>query len=431
MKILKRFIFIISIFICFKKSFQTYVKYPFIKSKKGEKTYPDNILQNDLEVTLEIGTPAQKIDVNLRSQEYTFFITGSEANLPYKTFDKTKSTSFVRNLNFSSNFSDREYRQGYSVNETITINNKEYKNISLIYATLVSYNESGALGLKLVSSRQYGDDLSFIYQLKKSANFDSYSFTLVYNENNEEKGEIIIGSYPHIYDSKKYKESDFIYTKTGSIKNSINWVLDFDYIKYDNNNIMEATVKKSLIKLEFGLIQAPYNLKNYFLNSVLLGQCNQTYYIEKGLYMIYCDQNFNFSDFKNLSFILSDIEYEFVLTYRDLFIEKDDKYLFGIIFDNIDDKDKSHWIFGKLFMKKYQLFFDLDKKIIGLYKNINNNSDNDGSSKKKFNTIYILVFFLVLIVIGLTVGIVYLIKKQRKTRANELSDENFDYVPSE
>ena len=162
MKILNIFIFIVFIF--FKKLFQTYIKYPFIKSKKGEKTYPDNILQNDLEVTLEIGTPAQKIDVNLRSQEYTLFITGSEANLPYKTFDKTKSTSFVRNLNFTSNFSEREYRQGYSINETITINNKEYKNISLIYATIISYNESGALGLKLVLS---GDDLSFIYQLKK------------------------------------------------------------------------------------------------------------------------------------------------------------------------------------------------------------------------------------------------------------------------
>lgn len=162
MKLLSEFIFII--FICFKKSFQNYVKYPFKKSKKQEKTYPENILQNDLEITLEIGTPPQKIDVNLRSQEYTFFIAGSEANLPYKTFDKSKSTSFVPNLNFTSNFSDREYRQGYSINETITINNKEYKNISLIYATLVSYNESGALGLKLVSSRQYGDDLSFIYQ---------------------------------------------------------------------------------------------------------------------------------------------------------------------------------------------------------------------------------------------------------------------------
>ena len=142
--------------------------------------------------------------------------------------------------------------------------------------------------------------------------------------------------------------------------------------------------------------------------------------------MIYCDQNFNFSDFKNLSFILNDIEYEFILTYKDLFIEKDDKYLFGIVFDNIDDKDKSYWIFGKLFMKKYQLFFDLDKKIIGLYRNKN----NKGESKKKFNIIYIFLIILVLIVIGLVVAIVYLVKNKRKSRANELTDENFDYIPS-
>ena len=426
MKILNGFIFIFFYFICLKKSFQNYVKYAFRKSRKEEKVYPEDILQNDLEVTLEIGTPAQSIDVNLRSQEYTFFITSSEVNLPYKTFNKSKSSSFVPNLNFTSNFSNKEYRQGYSINETITINKKEYKNISLIFATLVSYNESGALGLKLVSNRQFGNELSFIYQLKKSANFDSYSFSLQYNEYNEEKGEIIIGSYPHIYDSKKYKETDFYSVQTGEIKEGINWVLDFYSINYDNNIIKEATVRKSLIQIEFGLIQAPYNLKNYFLKNVLLEQCNQTFYYERKIYMIYCDLNFNKSDFKNLSFVLNSIDYVFNFTSKDLFIEKNGKYLFGIVFDSNDQIDKSYWILGKLFMKKYQLFFDLDKKIIGLYKNNNYKKD----SKKKFNIIYIFVIILVLVVIGLTFVIVYLLKKNRKNRANELTDENFDYIPS-
>ena len=439
MKILHRFIFIIFYFICFKKSFQTYIKYSFRKSKKEEKIYPENILQNDLEVTIEIGTPPQKIDVNLRSQEYTFFITSSTVNLPYKTFDKSKSSSFIRTINFTSNFSQSEYKQGYSINETITINNKEYKNISLIFATLLSYNESGALGLRLVSSRQYGDDLSFIYQIKKSAKLDNYSFFLQYNENDDEKGELIIGSYPHIYDSKKYKENDFYYTETGVIRNTINWVLNFYSINYDNNIIFDATITKSLIKIDFGLIQAPFKLKDYFLKNVLLGQCNQKFYSERKIYMISCEKSFNFSNFKNLSFIHKEFEYEFILTYKDLFIENDDKYLFGIVFDNIidEDNDKSYWILGKIFMKKYQLFFDLDKKIIGLYKTINKedddeNDDDDGDDEKKnkFNSIYIIVIILALIVIGLIAFFVYLLKKKRKNLANELSDENFDYIPS-
>ena len=61
------FIFIIKI------SYQSsYIILPFKTSTKEKKVYPDNLLQNDVEVTLNIGTPPQSIDLNLRSKAYTF-----------------------------------------------------------------------------------------------------------------------------------------------------------------------------------------------------------------------------------------------------------------------------------------------------------------------------------------------------------------------
>jgi hypothetical protein len=76
------FIFIIKI------SYQSsYIILPFKISTKEKKVYPDNLLQNDVEVTLNIGTPPQSIDLNLRSKVYTFFISSIDTDLPYTTFN--------------------------------------------------------------------------------------------------------------------------------------------------------------------------------------------------------------------------------------------------------------------------------------------------------------------------------------------------------
>ena len=414
--------------ISFKKVYQSYIIYPFKKSIKQLKIYPEDILQNDLEITIEIGTPPQKIDLNLRSKEYTFFISSSDLNLPFTTFNRTNSNSFTRVMNFTSTFNGKEYKKGFKINESIIINNEENKNISLIYATEISYNESGALGLKLLDSYQFGVDLSFIYQIKNPANFDNYSFSLKYDEKDDEKGHLLIGSYPHIYDSKNYFEDNFYYLKTGKLANMIDWVLDFDIIKYNDAEINNI-IKNCSIRIEFGLIQAPFKLKEYFKEKLFFGECNENYYSKRNIHIINCSKSFNISKFKDLSFTLKVIEYEFVLTYKDVFIERENDYIFGIVFDGETDENKSSWIFGKLFMKKYQLFFDLDRKIIGIYKNNN----KKGEKNKKFNIIIyiIVIIFLVLVSIGLVFVIVYLITKQRKNKAYELKDDNFDYIPSE
>jgi hypothetical protein len=140
---------------------------PFKVSTKEKKDYPENLLQNDLEVTLQIGTPPQSIDLNLRSKAYTFFISNIQTNLPYKTFNDSKSLTLIKVTPKPEQYGRQEYSKGYMIYESIYINGKEIKNISLIMATEVNYRESGALGLRLVESHEFGDDLSFIYQMKK------------------------------------------------------------------------------------------------------------------------------------------------------------------------------------------------------------------------------------------------------------------------
>ena len=414
---------LILFFTFIKNSIQTYIVYPFRKSTKEKKPYPENLLQNDLEITLEIGTPPQSIDLNLRSKVYAFHVASSELNLPFPTYNSKLSTSYFKLSKSESNFQNQEYEKGFKIYETLTINQKEVKNITLVLATKIIYNQAGALGLRLLKSHEFGGNLSFIYQVKAAANLDNYAFTLRYD--NDETGELTIGSYPHLY-NKNYNAKNFYISRARDLGANIDWVLDFDAIRY-NNKTISGIKTKSLIQIEFGLILAPNNLKKYFNDNFFLDKCKEEIYDKRNITIIHCDKNLDITQFKNLSFILKDIDYEFVLTYNDLFVEENNEYIFGIVFDNRLTTTETCWILGKPFMKKYELVYDLDRKIIGLYKD---KKDSGKNGKFKFNIYIFMLIILVLVVIGLGVYIIYYLKKPRKSRAFELDDDNFDYSPS-
>ena len=422
--------------ICFSilnKSNQNHIVFNFTKSTKESQNYPENLIQNDLEITLEIGTPPQKIGLNLRSQIYPSSITSSKVNLPYPTFNESNSNSLIKIKNKTINWKE-EFEEGYPIYESLIINKKEVKNVSLFLATSIKYNQTGVLGLRPLRSYHSSGYLSFIYQIKKLANLDNYAFTLRYDT--DDKGELIIGSYPHLYD-KKYDENNFYYTKTGNIGENVEWAFDFDIIKYNNETIpINLKTKKSLVKIDFGLILAPFILKQYLRRPFFAQDCQEKEDTKKNITIFHCSKNLNITKFKNLSFVLEDIDYEFVLTYKDLFIEKDNEYISLLAFDsNYRPSHTPIWIFGEPFLKKYQLVFDLDRKIIGVYKENNNRNKKDINENKinnlnGYNIIYIiLIITLSLIAIALVTYIIYYIKKPRKYRPFEL-DDNFDYIPS-
>ena len=259
--------------------------------------------------------------------------------------------------------------------------------------------------------------------MKQAADLYNYTFILKYK--NDEEGDLIIGAYPHIYDSH-FSEKNFYYTKAGNNKNGVNWVLNFDSIRYNNKSISLGP-KKGLVNIEYGLIQAPSRFKNYFKENFYGGRCEERFYSKRNVTLIHCKNNFDIISLKNITFILKDIGVEFVLTYEDLFVKENNEYIFGIVFDEDSAAKDPTWIMGKPFMKKYELVFDLDRKIIGCYKDGADDSGNAG----KINILFVvLVVILGIVVIGLVIFIVNYLKKPRKSKAFELDDDNFDYVPS-
>ena len=412
---IKLLIFEIVFFIQIRKIKSNYIKYPFKRVKKGF----NEILKNDLEITLEIGTPPQKMNLNLRSQSYTFFISGSEVNNSINKFNEKESISCKKVNEYPQIYSGKEYSKGYKIYETLIINGKKINNISLILASELNYIESGALGLKLIDSIDKNNDLSFIYQIKNLVNLNNYSFTLNYF--NDDNGEIIIGTYPHSID-KKYSFENFIYKQTGIYKSEIDWIFSFDIIQYGNKSLFNQNENnKCLISIEFGLISAPEKMRNFFLDYFLNENNCKPNFIENHIIYI-CKENV-IRNFKKMIFFSKDLKFEFEFDYQDLFIKSDntsDEYIFSIAFQ-ADYSYNPIWILGHTFLKKYQLTFDLDKKIIGLYSKLNYRSFNW--------RLFLNIFFFIIICI-LVVYIIKYFKKPRKIRANELI-ENIDYISSE
>ena len=151
------------------------------------------------------------------------------------------------------------------------------------------------------------------------------------------------------------------------------------------------------------------------------------------------------NSFPTLFFSHIKYDYIFELTYEDLFKEIYDYYYFMVIFpntypDDYDINEKEEWHLGLPFLKKYQFVLNYDSKTIGFYKstNLNYQKENNNNTKNEIKNIegekgikvwlIILGILIVLILIIAAFFIGKLVNKQRKKRANEMKDDDFEYV---
>jgi hypothetical protein len=114
-----------------------------------------------------------------------------------------------------------------------------------------------------------------------------------------------------------------------------------------------------------------------------------------------------------------------VLNGEDVFKEYNNYYLFMIIFKEYSYK---LWTLGQIFMKKYNFYFDSDKKLIGCFEKIIQEKE-----KNNFITFFDKIKWYLFIIIGIIIG--FLIGKKirdkaRKLRANELED-NYEYLENQ
>ena len=358
---------------------------------------PKNIIKDifyNLEyVNLTIGTPSQIIPCLININSQTFFISN-------KYFDSEQSSTY------ELLFDDAKYYElvtsGIEVKDKFKINNKEtYFNFILERESKNEYNLSN-LGLLIPNPIKDDDFYSLFASLKKAGLINSFTWTIKYFSNislldsiygygksNNAIGELIIGDEPHNYEPNKriYNESEYIKINTvSSLYKDIEFNSIYLKLKDKENNQNENNKKEEIIKIH-GLYTTEINpdiefivgTSDFFssIRDIFFFQykkiCNEKFIKDTRFRYIECnkDAKFKVSSFPDIYFENEEFGAVFTLTYEDLFIfdEINSKYIFLIF----NERSIPTWVFGIIFLRKYQFIFSSEPKVIGYYKSMTKN----------------------------------------------------------
>jgi hypothetical protein len=277
---------------------------------------------------------------------------------------------------------------------------------------------------------------NFFNDVKKAANLSKDLISFEFTENN--KGNFIFGDELYNYDKNKYYESQYV----GSHTSQYHQIFFYKSFLIDKNNEDINITDGTYSELDYNsgvIIGHPKFQKiintNFFDPLIIDNTCkidNITF--NNSQYFVYICDGENFANkmksFPKIFFQSKDFEYAFELNYNDLFIKCGSVYYFLIIFK--ENYKQNTWHFGQPFFKKFNFSMKLDEFWVGFYNpNKPRIKPEEKPDEGKSNVIKIIIIVaLVVLVIGLAVGMFFLGKKmrnERKKRANELTDDNYDY----
>ena len=409
---------------------------PFKRLSKYEIITEENLMENlfysDLEVNIEIGTPPKSYPVLIKLQEAGTYIMNIESDIEnIKKYNPKESYTYLSKSEKLIPYVKLHCFNAYYIRDTFFFGKERVKG-ELFYFLLAKNNTE-----KIKSSREIGlkyfelglkEEAYFLNQLVNKKLILSSIFTLEFNNSNKNEGNLIFGKYPHEYNEKVYKKEDFILTYIGT-PDITQWIIYItevysDYLLIDN---------KFEIKLsyEFGLIEGSERYYNTiylkFFNDYLKTEICTKVMInnESSYFYTVCNHKFNYDNFPDLIFYSEGLNYTFTLTKEDLFMKYGNKIYFLIVFKLLPDK----WVFGEIFFRKYQISFDKEKKIYGLYKRKYNVTENENSNKISYSHLSIILGILLLFSIFIIFYLFKIIKSKRKLRANELEDQ-YEYLSS-
>ena len=394
--------------------------------------FVDNIFSTEI----LIGDPSQKMIGFLNTDQSAFYLTNKTC--PLKRFfynEKSNTYKFKEQVN-------NKYYTIFRFSESLlfdNITNSESNkcnidNYEIFTETELKYTLCFIIGTKLNS---FGEEIkdNLLTRLHENKYIKSYYFTFDINPIKEDE---LIYSFDLNIDENK---NDYIFIKTSSYnyknKKYLTWGLNFEKILFNNDTLYENELRAEF-SINLGCIIASSSFReefNKFLrkNNIMenLIQYSQKYYI----------YSFNEDDDEDISaklqnftldFYHKELNYHFILNYKDLFYTKYDKIYCLIIFSL---KENNFWKFGLPFFKKYKFIYNQDSKLIGFLNNqknntIDNNKDNNNinnNQKKYFKInekiiILVIVLFIFILLSMIFFGILIGKKlyKVRKNKTNEL-----------
>ena len=409
-----------------------YISIPIYHTKpRDDNFYLDSKLNPAL-AKIKIGSSKQELSIKLSVKYCPLSIAGIETSIKEPKYDKSNSNTFKNEGEEKpTNILYESYKSYLNASDTIIFGEEKIDKIKFNYATELSQNEvnSGILGLIKSTFNTGLIEYNLIIQLKNRNLISSYTYSLIYD--NYEEGKLIIGSYPHEYDSN-YKEENKISTNFYVDNYEHITINEVSSIKYGDIETINNSTTIKILHLSFyeslcygTLSYEKIILKDFFQKYLDEKKCNIEIIKEKSDYKSYvCDSSIDIKKFKDLNILIrgkEEIDKIYLnFTHEDLFKKINGKWYFLVYFYPSTDIDMNVFQIGRQFFKKYIAVFDLDKKSISFYKKV-------PSSFPHFLS-WILLIVAVLIIGYLSYYIYTNRINKRKIRANELEDE-FEYTP--
>lgn len=451
-----------------------YVKiaFKYFPLYKYNETNPSTIfpelIQLKLYTILKIGDPQQTVEIPIVIDSNDFYITKYHISAFDKEPNYFKDLKFFEYINSKTlatidynqytgdNFKIGEYCKDFiQFGET----NKTYFEFYLPYD--ITNPESGGIGMQLNPRNSFHDATpnetrTFLKKLKDRNIIEDYCWTIFYNEKNnyvkEEEGFLLIGKMPDeigeklgYYPKNSFKKENFkkLNAEVDSDQMLNRFFYDEIHVYDKNNKLLNITfdTKGSLqVDLDFnnGGIKAPKNVLNYFEkeifnDSISKNECFTEFSEIKKYKFFYCKNDGNIiSKVKTkmpiFKFTNYDLDTVFEITDDDLFYQQGNFVYCLMYFESPDSLEKNGWNLGKPFLKKYQFTYNPSSKIIGFY--INTGEKEKSVSLKTFIIVIIIVVVIAIAISAIVIKIL-LDKYRRKKRANELTDDEFEYTQKE
>ena len=406
-----------------------------------------NLLDNKLIITLSIGSPPKNIDFYASMNEYIYYLEedsclidskSSYSNSNSETFSLEHEEEFCPvKMDICSLCQDKIY-----LYEDINLKNKtEIFPFNFYFGNNKNNKKGkgicGRIGFQKENIPYHIYEYeNFIRFLKKNSKIISYSWYIHYFETPFKKNDNEIYDGAIIFDifNKKFNDdfpyfksdNDYYYVNSKDLRRILAWTFIYDKIYYTMNDTrIEINNKEIGLAFEIDVVLCPEeyfeSIKNNYFDYYF--QNNICFLVEGKYNYIYCNKNNfenNIKNFPSLYFESNGLNKTFILNGDDLFKEYNNYLLFMVV---LEKNSYKLWALGKIFMKKYNFYFDNDKKIIGCFDKV---LIKDESKQNFFDKIKWYLFIIIGVIIGFLIG-KKIRDKARKLRANELEDK-YEYL---
>ena len=408
---------------------------------------------NSTYTTLEMGTPPQKVNfyyyidqskmymTDIGCQKTNLYnITTSNSPVVLGEPDKDNPNSIV------FLFESLLFINDTNLNQTMEMDEYPLLIKSNFDEDIADKGMCGYIGLSIMQYEKY-DSLpeEYEYYMKYLLTLNNYFSFFHYNGQ-----DMLVNS---IFLNDEFKEY-FKDIKNISWANPIlrdqklHWEINMKEIYYNKVHFRNKIVIElnPLFELIQGTNEYKESIQNDFFNSFINNKICSIIQVEN-YYIFECDANkFGINDIKKFPTLhMSNIDISFIFEFvgEELFYKLNDKFYFKIIFP-FKDFEPSRWIVGRTFLRKYPTTFSPSNRIIGFYVNpidinieeetdINDNEKKDDEKSWYSNKIFLYIIIIIIALIFTCFGL-YIGKKiffQKKRKANELIDDNYEYVGKE